>query len=321
LTMARSLRRLASATVCLAAVLAPTVTPDHASATTPVRVRVGTYNVSENSADGQVENGSTIAPWNNRVAGVVHYVAESDATIVAVQEAAGFVGGRCSYRQVGTRQVDDMVNRLGSKWRVAQTEVRPCLVGWKRTGVYIIYRNDVWSASGAGQWNVGTTSMPRYGVYQLLTQRVTGARLLFVSTHLLVGSGTSYDQARETETRNLISDATRYAAAHSRIPIIYAGDYNSHELHHPDGPAVAMRAAHNLDTLLVAPSVTNRKYDSANGYMRRPPAYGHSIDHVYVGTGVGVLAWHEWLDLYGGAFRGVIPSDHNLVTADVTVPR
>lgn len=286
-----------------------------------MRIRVGTYNVIENSADGSTENGSRIAPWSQRVPGVVHYIAASGATVVAIQEAAGWVGPKCSYRHLGTRQVDDIAHRLGGGWRVSATEVRPCLPGWMRTGVYILYRNDVWSGSSAGQWNINTSSSPRWGVYQVLTHRATGARLLFVSAHLTTGAGRSMDNARERQTQNLISDATRYAGSHGGMPIVYAGDFNSHELHHPDGPALAMRAAHNPDTIHAAASFTNRKYNSANGYQRRPPADGHSIDHIYVSSHVGVPAWRLWLDLHSGMFRGVIPSDHNLLTADVAIPR
>jgi len=308
----------AALAACGLSAAVPTGTPASAAAT--VRVRVGTYNVVENWMDGKSENGTRIAPWSRRVGGVVHYIAESHATVVGVQEAAGFVGPKCSYRHVGTRQIDDMAQRLGNGWRVSATEVRPCLPGWWRTGVYILYRSDVWAAGPAGHWNVNTKSQPRTGVYQVLTHRATGAKFLFVSVHLTVGSGTSYDNLRETETRRLIADATRFATSHGRLRIVYAGDFNSHELHHPDGPAVAMRAAHARDTLLVSRMRTNSKYNSANGYLRRPPAHGRSVDHIYVGQGIGTPAWHEFLDLYHGAFRGVIPSDHNLVAADVTLP-
>jgi endonuclease/exonuclease/phosphatase family metal-dependent hydrolase len=187
--------------------------------------------------------------------------------------------------------------------------------------VYVIYRADTWSAGAAGQWNINTSSAPRWGVYTVLTHRATGARMLFVSTHLSSGAGTSVDYMREAQTRRLISDATRTAARYGNLPIIYAGDYNSHELHHPDGPAVAMRAAGNRDAIHAATQLTNRRYNSANGERRRPPADGHSIDHIYVSRAVHVYAWRLWLDLYNGAFRGVIPSDHNLETADVDLPR
>ena len=50
-----------------------------------------------------------------------------------------------------------------------------------------------------------------------------------------------------------------------------------------------------------------------------PLASGLSIDHVFASPGIAVTAWREILQLRGGKFLGVIPSDHNPVVADLLV--
>ncbi len=284
-------------------------------------VRVGTYNVVENFLDGTVENGNTISPWSDRVTGVTASIKSSGASVVGVQEAAGWVGAQCAYRQLGTRQIDDLVTHLGSPWALAQTEVRPCLPGWARTGVYITYDSSKFSAVNAGgQWNIGTSTYPRWAVYQQLRSTSTGAQLLFVTPHLVVGNSTSLDLDRQTETTTMVADAKAYAAAHGDPAVVYAGDFNSHELHPLDGPAVVMSAAKAADGLLSAQSLVNQQYNSANGYMRTPPVDGHSIDHVYAAPGVGVHSWQLVMALTSGSFVGTIPSDHNLLVADLSYP-
>jgi endonuclease/exonuclease/phosphatase family metal-dependent hydrolase len=284
-------------------------------------VRVGTYNVLEDRFDGTAEGDGTISPWSQRGPGAAAGIKSSGADVVAVEEAADWVGPQCAYREVGTRQVDNLVSLLGSPWAVAQTEVRPCLPGWARTGVYIIYNSAAYDAVGtAGSWNIGTSSYPRWAVYQELRNSATGAQFLFVSVHTVVGNTDALDSDRESETASMIANATKLAAGRGDVPIVYAGDYNSHELHPLDGPAVAMRAAHAADAYLVAQTMVNAQYNSANQYLRTPPAFGRSIDHVYAAPGVALRSFELVLKLTSGSFVGAIPSDHNLLVSDLTYP-
>jgi endonuclease/exonuclease/phosphatase family metal-dependent hydrolase len=105
------------------------------------------------------------------------------------------------------------------------------------------------------------------------------------------------------------------------LPVVYAGDVNSHEGHPLDGPAVAMGATGTADAQLVAPHRTNVQYNSANQYRRTPPKSGLALDRIYASPGVAVGAWRQVLELSGGRLVGVIPSDHNAVVADLVVPR
>jgi endonuclease/exonuclease/phosphatase family metal-dependent hydrolase len=147
-------------------------------------------------------------------------------------------------------------------------------------------------------------------------------RFLFVTPHLTAATGARYDDMRQVQTEKMINSATNYSQNHGNVPIVYAGDFNSFTgyKHVPDGPAVAMRAHHSSDAFEVARNMSKAKYNSANRYMRTPPAAGLSIDHVYGSPGVGFVSWSQLLDLAGGKFSGVIPSDHNPVVADAVIP-
>lgn len=286
-----------------------------APVTDELKLRVVSYNVIENSADGTYESGNRIAAWSQRVPGVVTLLRQSGAGVIALQEAAGWIA-----QVKGPRQADDVAARLGSNWRVAVTEVLPSQPGYFRTGVYILYDASRYNAVAAGgHWNIGNT---RWSAYQLLRDRASGVTFLMTSAHETTLTGSAGDSARETETRALIADATGYARSHGAVPVVYAGDFNSNDGHSHvfDGPGVATRAAHIADAFKSAASRVNARYDSANLYLRTPPAAGRSIDRIFAPPGVGIASWRLGLDLSAGKFVGVIPSDHNPLAADLTLP-
>jgi endonuclease/exonuclease/phosphatase family metal-dependent hydrolase len=234
-----------------------------------------------------------------------------------VQEGASWVVDRL------TRQVDDLAAALGGRYAVAATESLPPERGWFRTGCYVLYRTDLYEpVGGGGHFDLGTLpgGGERWAAYQALRSKSTGATFLVVSPHLYVNGGSTADDVRRAETATMVTLANKLAATLGRIPVVYAGDFNSHEGHAVDGPAIAARAAGLADSLLVAPSLADAQYNSANQYLRTPPAAGLSIDHIYASPGVAVTAWRQVLRLRNGTFDGVLASDHNPVIADVAVP-
>ena len=76
-----------------------------------------------------------------------------------------------------------------------------------------------------------------------------------------------------------------------------------------------MQSAAIVDAERVAQTQRNKRYNSSNLYLRRPPAVDQSIDYVYAPPGVAVSARAVLLNLSRGQFVGVIPSDHNPVVA------
>ena len=288
-------------------------------------VKLLTYNVLTSASAGQIEGDGPLAPWSQRRAGVARLIKLADPDLVALQEAGGWATSLQGYG--GVRQVDDLVDLLrdpygNATYGLVRTEVPPTEHMYLRTGRYILYKKSAYSLSGSGgHWQIGTSAAPRFAAYQVMVNRTSGARFLFVSVHLSSVGGLAGDEQRATETQSLLRQASAYAG-YRNVPVVYAGDFNSHQgANHPyDGPGETMRAAKVNDAFQVAQAMTNAQYNSANGNVRTPPASGRSIDHVYGSPGVALTSWRLWLQLSSGTFVGTIPSDHNPLTVKAMVP-
>lgn len=279
-------------------------------------LRVMSYNVTEATADGTVESGNVISTWYPyRQNGAVALIKASAPDVIGIQEAAAWMGA-----VKGPRQIDYLRTALGSSYSLAKTEITPGQPNWERTGCYILYNNQVYETVGAG--NHWVLPYSRWAAYQVLRNRSTGATFLFVSTHFATGSGGTADGYRETEMSSLMSQARSYAASHGNVPIVYAGDFNSdvNSNHAFDGPGVAATAAGVDDAFYAARYTRNQNYNSANLYMRTPPAMGDSIDKIYAPAGVSARSWTLSLNLVNGSFVGTIPSDHNPLVSDMAIP-
>ena len=283
--------------------------------TASVGMRTLTYNVQEADAVGQKEGDGRVPAWSARRAGAAALIKQVSPDIASIQEAAAWTTSRQGYG--GTRQIDDLL-RLLPGYALAYTETPPSQHGYFRTGVYIIYKTATVSPVGTGgHWNLGNT---RWAAYQLMQNKQTGARFLYIAAHLLVGQGKSFDVARRNEATVMVRNA-QAMAAQANVGVVYGGDFNSDttRAHAFDGPSMVMRATHNVDMRAVALSHTNAQYNSANQYQRVALADGRDIDYLFASPGISVLSWGVALHLSRGRFVGVIPSDHNPVWATFEV--
>jgi endonuclease/exonuclease/phosphatase family metal-dependent hydrolase len=280
-------------------------------------VSVLSYNLLEATTDGEHEGDGTIAPWSQRVVGAAALVQNAAPDVVAIQEGCAWIGPAANK----VRQVDTLVNHLNG-YALANTEIPPTQPHYFRTGDYILYNTAKYQAVGAGNhWSLNAPTNTHWAAYQVLQNKATGARFLFVAPHLIVGNGAALDQQREDETNSMVNQANAFVAS-DPMPIVYAGDFNTDiNPHHAfDGPGIAMRAAGVDDSYDVAMTHTNAQYDSANEYFRTPPKFGEHIDYVFVTPGVAVTSWSLLLDLSHGKFVGAIPSDHNPLLVSVEIP-
>jgi len=279
--------------------------------TSQQRLSVMTYNVLQATSDGGIENGQVIAPWSQRQPRVVSYIKQANPDLIGVEEAGSWTGA-----VKGPRQVDTLTTALGGAYTLARTETPPSEPGYFRTANYILYKSSAYQTVGSG-WH-WTMPSGHFASYQGLQNRATGARVVYVVVHMGVEST---DAARQADMKWLMSTASAFAAT-QRASVIYAGDFNSdvNAYHLFDGPSVAARAVHVADGLDSAQWLGNQRYNSANGYWRTPPAFGQSIDHIYAPPGVAMVSWRLLLNLTNGSFVGVMPSDHNPLVADMTIP-
>ena len=285
---------------------------------TRLSVKAMTYNILQLTADGTQESGNTVAPWSQRRTGAAKWINDNSPDVVSIEEGTPFLTG------THTRQVDDLVSALGGTYGLASTEVTYPNPGWFRTGDYILYNKSTTAPVGSGgHFQISDfNNQPKFAAYQIMQNIATGAKFLYVCIHATVGTGSTYDQDRETETKTAISDINTYNQNNGNLPVIFAGDFNSHPGtgHAFDGPGIAMAAAHNADSEAIAQSLVNNKYNSANQYMYTPPAFDQDIDHIYVPLGLGVSTFKIVIELSSGKLVAPIPSDHNALMSTVSIP-
>ena len=152
-----------------------------------------------------------------------------------------------------------MKKALGFTYRLADTEIaypQHPLLPHRRLHPL---QADLYKAVGAGgHWQLNDSN-PHFAAYQVLQNKATGAKFLFVAPHLTVNTGRRFDKMRKAETQTMINDANAYVAS-SPLPIVYAGDFNSDVTKHHafDGPGIAMRAA-NVDDAFDVAQVTDER--------------------------------------------------------------
>ena len=292
-------------------------------------LRVSTYNLLLTQSDGSKEAGGTVQPWSTRGPAAAALIKRINPDVLAVQEAGGWVNKtNPGPGNPGVRQVDSLMTYLGSGYGLAHTEntwsQMAAAHSYVRHYSYIIYKKSSVAPVGTGgYWALDSSKVadPHWGVYQELRSVRTGATFLFTSSHLVVGYSSALDARRRSEATILVSN-TRSLAASLGVKAIYAGDFNSNinTKYHPlDGPGSVMRSAGIVDSRLVAQSHTN-SFNSMNFLQRTPMPYPFDvIDYVFASPGVSVTAWSMGLNLSKGRLVGVIPSDHNPVSADVVV--
>jgi endonuclease/exonuclease/phosphatase family metal-dependent hydrolase len=278
-------------------------------------LRLMTYNILKAAGDGRLEGGNHVAPWSQRREVIANFIKTADPDVVNIEEGLSWIGAPGT-----TRQVDDLVDALGGEYSLAQTEIPPGQPGHDRFGVYVLYKSSAFTPVGeGGHWNVGDD---HYAAYQVLQSTASGAEFLDVTPHLEVALKGGTDQMREDEDKSMVAQATAFAADMGNVPIVYAGDFNSDPSH---GHAFNGPSDYNLsvgidDAFDVAQSRTNEQYNSANGYQTKPPALGLRIDYVFTSPGIATKSWAMLLNLSHGKWAGVIPSDHNPIVTDLTIP-
>jgi hypothetical protein len=277
------------------------------------------YNSLSAKADGSRHPGGVQAPFSQRRDPQLALMMNSGADVIGLQEGAG-----CIVKipdKPCWRQVDSLAKGLSSKYQVADTRMVTPTRGDAYSGDYILYDSTVAPIGSGGTWMLGPSNYERRAVYQLFRQVRTGARFLFVDTHLITGPDQD-DLMRGRETVNMLTYAKDYAQQVGVSSIIYVGDFNSYvgEWRTHDISGARMRSAGVPDGALVASKHVMANYDSINGLYRTPRRGHGSADHVYASGGIGVRSWGERLHLKDGQFAGTIPSDHNPVVSVLTLP-
>ena len=317
----------------------------------PSDVRAGSYNVTSVSLDGKYAD-PEMRTWRERRPGVLANLLGENLDVVGLQEANH--GTSFQSRLVsGTTQFDDILQGLrtgGQNFAITNPYTANCVNA--TTAYNCTYQDRGVAGSDRIMFNADRLSMISQGGYAFPTQRTggnpmhlayatlqvkrTGDRFLFATTHLDAGDAT----VRYTQWRELIAKVSQLKG---NLPVIVVGDFNMQKMD-PNAATYlpAMKNAGMGDVLnqeyrinpgrgVRAKLMVNGWINSANHVSHDVKSFsyddartktGNNIDYVFATNSLVVKEWKMvikydpitlWVD-------GVIPSDHNMVRATVTLP-
>ncbi|WP_456695773.1 endonuclease/exonuclease/phosphatase family protein [Aeromicrobium sp. P5_D10] len=161
----------------------------------------------------------------------------------------------------------------------------------------------------------------RYAVWAKLTDTVSGARTMFVDVHTVSGDNSTDAMYRKYEIRELLAQIQTQNP--EGLPVIYAGDFNSHKNRSNDYPAREFQKFGYYDAYDLAMSLRQQHNNSYNDYRTTPKIsykWGDHVDKVWIRPDLGrVVKWNNGALIKNGKMVTPIPSDHSPIIADVRI--
>ena len=161
----------------------------------------------------------------------------------------------------------------------------------------------------------------RYAVWAELKDTTNDHRFIFVSVHTTAGKSYTADKLREFEIQTLLAQMDTINT--EDLPVVFAGDFNSHRNRAYDAPRKVFNGQGYYDAYDLAATLTRPNYNSYNAFTTTPAfskRWGDHVDHVWVKPSTQVRHWQGVVGLNGSKLATPIPSDHNPVKVDLTIP-
>lgn len=311
-------------------------------------VKVASFNLGGVSTDAQASGEHRT--WRVRRPVVVSQILSSRPDILGVQEAnqSSIYPANLDY---GVNQYMDLKGALSAKgghYALTNTYAYNCANSASSA-------NCVYTSRGASQdnrilYNTDTVTLvkqgsvkyahqtagknTRYLAWAIVRMKATGKQLFFANTHL----DPYTESVRRAEWDEVIANTKRLAGS---LPVVSVGDYNTSKYSSYAGTYLPkMKAAGYGDVLgqtyassLSHPraAVLDRAWvNSYNDYRRDARSYsyedaqtriGNNIDWIFATNSLPVKAWVTAAPINRTTFQlvGVIPSDHFLIQATLTV--
>ena len=165
-----------------------------------------------------------------------------------------------------------------------------------------------------------SSSRHKYAVWAELIDKTTQKHTIFMSVHTSSGKSDADALYRKSEVTALLADTPNINPA--GLPIVFAGDFNSHRNRPNDYLAAVFHRAGYWDAYELAGSLTRPNYNSYNGFSKTPiisKTWGDHVDHIWVKTAIGVRKW-EGVAFYANGRYTTLPSDHSPVSVRLTLP-
>jgi endonuclease/exonuclease/phosphatase family metal-dependent hydrolase/fibronectin type 3 domain-containing protein len=288
--------------------------------------------------------------WYDRRDTVVALVKAQAPDVIGFQEAAQSWLTE-NGKKVSLSQFEDLINRLGSPYKLVNTARNNCVKSTTPTGcVYkdqgaskgtkIVYNSDKLTlvAEGSKQLSyISTKDNERYVAWAIFEQKASGKYFFFADTHLEHASGTSYYNLRKKQTEEIMAEIAKQNT--DDLPTFLVGDFNSHKTTSPSNAPYDVVLKNGLidplgnyykSTTSVNPDVLSKRirtnYNSYNSWALSPPksstnVNGSYLDYMFVDPRIRTTEWETVLDLdSAGKWVGIIPSDHNMLRMVTYLP-
>jgi endonuclease/exonuclease/phosphatase family metal-dependent hydrolase len=322
------------------------------TSTGPYDLRVGSFNVMTVTGDQTV--GDRL-PWAQRRATVVKEILGEKVDIIGVQEVNQSYTMASHLVDGGTQFLDlkNGLNSAGGTYALTNEDSYNCVR--PETSYKCVYQDRGASGGDRIYYNTSTLDKVSQGAYRYQAQdagaspaggwmltyavmqvKATGARFLFTSTHL---DPTNPD-VKMAQWHELIAKVNELKGS---LPVVSVGDFNTQKNDvRAQEMLPAMKDAGYGDVLnqtaFTNPVVNPRAEKTINGwfnslgrYNRDTTTYSYSTNHAKTGNSIDWIFASNWLPVreykvvldYDPAtllVRGVIPSDHNMIRATLTLP-
>ena len=343
-------KSLLAAAVCLAGgVLVNPVTVTPAQAGGSMDLNVASFNIQSVAVD---RTSGEQRPWRDRRNTVVAQILDERIDVAGLQEASPskYFADRLVN---GTTQMTDLVNGLngaGGNYRLTNYSAFNCENATTQYNCKYKYRaatgdnRIVYNADrltqlkrGGLRFKAQGSNFVSYLPWALFETKATGDKFIFASTHLTTGA----EDKRRAQWNELIWKMNKLRSTYG-VPLFVVGDFNTHKFsdlgaqmlpkmrNNGYGDVTGQVAWTNRLDRPRADSMVNAWINSYNRLTRDVRQYsyyqdrsrvGNTIDWIFASNALDVNQYELVLD-YGSDLKvnGVMPSDHNMLKASVTIP-
>lgn len=255
--------------------------------TTPktLDINIGTYNICSESCGGIKDR-----RWR-----MADLVSENDVDILALQEAGG-------------KRVGPVVAKAFASEKTGLTRA----AGGAKTR-YLFYDAKRFRQLDGGWFTFGRKV--HGSTWAKFEDRRSGIRFYVASVHL---SNNGSDGGRASQTKKIFAEIEKVNK--EKLPVFYAGDFNSHRRHRSDGPEKVMKSegyVNALDAFDGKP--VNAGVSSFRSFSTKITKKGLHVDKVYVPKGTKIKSWKMFFESSNGRYSGGKYSDHNPLKAEISL--
>jgi endonuclease/exonuclease/phosphatase family metal-dependent hydrolase len=327
-----------------------TSTPAPGPSTGSADVNVASFNLFGVNNDSKATGEKKV--WRQRRPVVVKEILSQKVDVVGLQEADQSTI-YASHLDYGETQYDDLVgalNAAGGHYAVTSRASYNCERAWSQTKCVAKYQGASNSTRivydtatlepvlvGSYKYQHQTAGkFERYLAWGVFRVKATGGEFFFADTHL-----DSYSaDTRKGEWTELITQINRLKNGR---PVVSVGDFNTSKWDDYAATYLPKMKANGYGDVLdqhfeegTSPfarplQITDAWIGSYNGFRRNVADYsyeaardkiGNNIDWVFASNNLAVKSWQTVVNYDPATLDevGVIPSDHNMVRATLTIP-